>query len=246
MSFNSPNGSNIPSESDEIISSVYPKTESKLEITKLFKCSIKRWNYLMIFLNMCAILLVASSLVAPRWVEQGNTEHFWRGGLFKCSGCNGKFRGKYYSQIRKIACEDLKGYCETFTDLYIAGIFMIFGALLYFLMFITWTTLLLLENHGKDFQKKYFSVLVIGGPLSLIVFLSTWHAATGANYNSKCYSNWTTKDQTEHLCAIDGPIILLVSIFLSSLSSSLFFLIKFFSYESKLQKIQPYKLEDEN
>lgn len=244
MNLNSPNGSHISSENDDIISTAYPKTETKLEITKLMNCSIKKWNYLIIFINISAISLVAGSLVAPRWVEQGNTEHFWRGGLMNCSGCSGEFSGKYYNHIRKIVCEDLNGYCKTFTNLYLGGICMILGAFLYFAMFLTWTVLVFLENYGKEFKKKYFSLLVIGGPLSLTVFLVTWHTVTGSNYESNCYQKWTNKSKSEQLCAVDGPIILLVSIFLSSISSSLFFTLKFFAYESKKIKIQPYKYEE--
>lgn len=232
----------IPSENNE---HYFPKTVTKLETTKVLKCSLIKWNYVMLFLNLTAMSLTAGSIASPRWVEQGDTEHFWRGGILSCTGCNGEFSNKYYSEIKSIACTDLKGYCETFSHLYLGGVLAILSSLIFFCLFFLWSVLIILENSGREFNKKFFGILIIGGPLSLAAGLTTWHLIVHADYKAACYDDYTTIHKSANLCAIDGPIVMLTGLVVSSVSSGIFYVLKLFPKPTDA-KILPYMVSDES
>lgn len=232
----------VPSENGE---NYFPKTLTKLETTKVMKCSLIKWNYVMLALNFIAMSLISGSIVSPRWVEQGDEEHFWRGGVLKCSGCNGEFSNKYYSEIKSIACNDLKGYCKTFSDLYMGGILMILGSLIFFCLFFCWFVFIILENSGREFNKKFFGIFVIGGPLCLAIGCITWHIIVGADYKSECYNHNTTIHKSAKLCAIDGPIVMLAGLFISSISSIIYYVLKLYPKPVDA-KILPYMISDES
>lgn len=218
----------------------YSKSETKLENTKFCKLSLKAWNAIFFILNISTMFLLLCSFGTPRWVEQGDTEHFWRGGLLKCTGCNGKFSQMTYSDIKNEACDKYSGYCKTFTKLYIAGICLLLCCIVYFILVLVWSVILVLENYGKNVKNRFRSLVVAGSPFVLMVGIVSWNAISGAGYSGDCYDDFTSRDKAKSVCAIDGPVILISSLLLSVITSSLYYVLKYFVKNSLENKIQPY------
>jgi hypothetical protein len=242
MNNHSPRDSLTPSDNEDFsdMKTLYQKSETKLETTKFLRISLKSWNTILFMLNMTSIILSICSLGTPRWVEQGDPAHFWRGGLLKCTGCNGQFSEKSYKEITRITCDDFKGYCKTFNNLLVAGICFLLSCLIYFLLTLIWSILLLYENYGRDFNLRFKYLIIAGAPFVLMVGTISWHLISNADYSDSCYESFTSKKNSENLCAIDGPVILICSLSLSATSSLLYFIIKIFISNSLENKIQPY------
>lgn len=102
------------------------------------------WNRIIIFfVSVCTILLIGST-ATPRWIQQGEDEYEWKGGLFKCGGCHGDWEDEYYSSIANDAC-DIDGfepYCVTYEDLFTAGIFYVSVTVLVICAAVFWDIIL--------------------------------------------------------------------------------------------------------
>ena len=207
---------------------------------KLCNISLRNWNYFTLFLNLSGMLFSISSLITPRWVEQGDTSNFWRGSVLKCGECMGLWKNENYDYIEKLSCGKMEGYCETFHRLYLAGIIIILVQTVFLILCSISAIVIIFSLLERFSDKKIIYIMMISTPLIQIIGLVTWLVISKAQINGNCYKNSTTVQESFSVCATHGPILIIISIFLTTVSAISYFLIRSANKKYINSKIAPY------
>lgn len=168
------------------------------------------WENVLIWLLLLIFSVMLGSLCTPRWVQQGKKGFLWRGSLLRCGGCDGEWEDKYYWEIAEV-CEnnDIKGYHDTFKNLYIGGVIFLVFQIVTLAIF----TMVILARFGWFFKIKsmlYMNVIIVSALISQTVAVSSWFISTKAKFRNNCDVSSGFGDE-KPVCPTQGPILAICS-----------------------------------
>lgn len=210
----------------DIIGSPIEVTEVDRKANLILKIKLHYWRKLILLLNIMSLIFSISSFATPRWVEQGDPDHFWRGGIVKCGGCSGKFKEATYQQIAAWSCGSMEGYCETFDRLFKAGIAVLLTQSLFIILSMLSIFIIIRELVHKYHEGKMIFLIFILAPTCETIGLMSWLGISGAKINGECYESATSIEDPKPLCATHGPILVIITMLLSFSALGLFILIR--------------------
>lgn len=177
---------------------------------KFLKLSLQYWWFISLLLIIFVVLLLVGAMVTPWWVEQGEIEERWRGGLLKCDSCSGNWEGKYYYEIKDDACRnDNDGFCETFERLNTAG-FCLFGLELLVLCCVFFWGFKVVCNvweFSVEIAKLVVYSVVVTGIAVHVLAVGLWFFISESSLNEDDCKQITSASKDETVCVNHGPYI---------------------------------------
>ena len=214
--------------------------ESESECPKVLKIKLTIWLKFMIYLLVISIIFSFCAFITPRWVEQGSSATFWRGNILTCGGCKGYWNNMSYKSIIAESCDDMKGYCFTFQKLYYAGVAAVLIEAFFYILSGVWILLVVFTLKGRRDNKKLVRIVVIFTPLFHMLSVLAWFGISQAGFSKNCYKSSTNSQESQYLCATHGPILLIISNFLTAFSAAVYLIIYSQLYLKQESSVSPY------
>jgi hypothetical protein len=236
-----PSSSNLNEQSDNIDQSGTDFTDGSLPdepylFIKIYKLSLKNWYYIVLVLNLTAILLMIGSLSTNRWVKQGEDETLWEGGLTVCEKCDGDFEEEKYDDIASDVCDidGLEGFCDQFEQLALAGTVYFALDIVSIVVVAVWSIRIVFCLFGRMIFRDILSyLLAVSSCMIHTAGFIVWIALSNAEYAASC--DEVSRTEAKTLCPTHGPGLALGTISVLGVSNLIFILI--FSRRKQAQVI---------
>lgn len=244
-----PSSSNLNEHSDNIDHSGSDFTDGSLPeepylFIKIYKLSLKHWYYLVLVLNITAILLMIGSLCTNRWVKQGEDETLWEGGLTVCEKCDGDFEEEKYEEIANDVCDndDYEGFCDQFEKLALAGTVYLALDIVSIVDVAVWSIRILFCLLGRMIFKDIVSyLLAISSFLIHTAGFIVWIEVSNAEYGTSC--DEVSRTEAKPLCPTHGPGLAIATILVLGISNIIFILVFRIRKQAQIIYIQESKKE---
>lgn len=169
------------------------------------------WLYAALSLQLTLLVLLLGCMGTKFWVEQGESESFWEGGVLRYNEGNGDWEKKHYDQLRDIVCEEggdtYDAYCSLFEDLYKAGLVFLTLELITLILAFIW----FIGNVYRVVEREIYGRpvrIVLAGVTFLLhcTGLTVWVLITSAEFNADCTETMDS-GKSNVVCITFGPVL---------------------------------------